>query len=223
MICTYCNREIVGVHSCAERAAIQRARVNLALESIAKKRDAARAHTLRILASEAHPDSPAARLAGVQAVPGRPAKLRRAKATLRPVVASPRPVPPEGSIGWQIQARTPNPSNAGHGVADSREADGRRRARLRSLARDVTIAAIVRAGLRSGELTMCTVLVRRVAPSSGLDPHDGLMTALKPIVDGIADALGLTSDRSPLVVWEYEQRRGSKGEHAVDIEWRRQP
>lgn len=55
------------------------------------------------------------------------------------------------------------------------------------------------------------VEVTRVAPSDGLDPHDGLPASMKPVVDGIADALGLASDRDPRVAWRYAQRRGPWG------------
>jgi len=44
---------------------------------------------------------------------------------------------------------------------------------------------------------------------------------MKACVDGIADALGLTNDRDDRVSWEYDQRRGVKGEHAVEVEIRR--
>lgn len=69
---------------------------------------------------------------------------------------------------------------------------------------------------RYGPMT-ATVRLTRVAPSNGLDPHDGLRTALKAFVDGVADALGLANDRDPRVTWEYGQRRGLFGEHAVEV------
>lgn len=60
------------------------------------------------------------------------------------------------------------------------------------------------------------VIVTRVAPSSGLDEHDGLGAALKGCIDGIADGLGLTNDRDPRVTWELRQQRG-RG-YAVEVE-----
>lgn len=64
------------------------------------------------------------------------------------------------------------------------------------------------------------ILVTRVAPSEGLDPHDGLGAALKGCIDGIGDALGLANDRDPRVRWVLGQRRGRKGEYAVEVEIR---
>lgn len=52
----------------------------------------------------------------------------------------------------------------------------------------------------------CTVLLTRVGPSNGLD-DDNLRGSLKAVRDQVAQWLGV-DDRSPLVVWAYEQRRG---------------
>lgn len=52
----------------------------------------------------------------------------------------------------------------------------------------------------------CTVLLTRVGPSNGLD-DDNLRGSLKGVRDEIAAWLGV-DDRSPLVVWAYDQRRG---------------
>lgn len=62
-----------------------------------------------------------------------------------------------------------------------------------------------------------TVAITRVSPRP-LDGHDGLPHACKPIVDGLADALGLKSDRTSRVSWVYAQRRGGAREHGVEIE-----
>ncbi len=64
------------------------------------------------------------------------------------------------------------------------------------------------------------VTLTRVAPSGGLDPHDGLGAALKGIIDGVADGLGLKNDRDPRVVWSLAQRRGPAGVYAVEVEIR---
>jgi len=61
---------------------------------------------------------------------------------------------------------------------------------------------------------LLVVTVTRVAPRK-LDAHDNLRAALKPHVDGIADALRI-DDASPLVRWDYAQRRGPE---AVEISW----
>lgn len=60
----------------------------------------------------------------------------------------------------------------------------------------------------------CVILLRRVAPSTGLDAHDNLPGALKAPVDALAAWLGI-DDRDPRVRWVYEQRRGP---WAVEIE-----
>lgn len=57
------------------------------------------------------------------------------------------------------------------------------------------------------------VQLTRVAPRE-LD-DDNLRGALKAFRDGVATALKV-DDRTPLVVWEYLQR---KGEHAVEVEF----
>lgn len=62
------------------------------------------------------------------------------------------------------------------------------------------------------------VTVTRIAPSNGLDPHDGLGAALKGCIDGIADGLGLKNDRDPRVRWILKQRRG-KG-YGVEVSFR---
>jgi hypothetical protein len=62
----------------------------------------------------------------------------------------------------------------------------------------------------------CTVHMCRLAPSDGLDEHDNLPGSLKPIVDGVADWLGLQSDRDPRVTWAFPaQRRGPYGVEVI--------
>lgn len=60
------------------------------------------------------------------------------------------------------------------------------------------------------------ITLKRIAPSK-LDAHDNLRTAMKPIVDGIADALGLPNDRDPRVTWAYDQGPRGVREYAVEI------
>lgn len=114
---------------------------------------------------------------------------------------------------FTIPIRTTNPNNGSTG--NSRLA-GIIRARTRKAQREAawthTLAAV---GL-SPKLP-CVVTVTRVAPSGGLDPHDGLGAALKGIIDGIADALGLANDRDPRVEWRLAQRRGPAGRYSVDV------
>ena len=60
------------------------------------------------------------------------------------------------------------------------------------------------------------VELTRVAPRE-LDWHDNLRTALKPVVDGVGDALGLKSDRDVRLAWDYAQARGAPRMYAVKI------
>lgn len=55
----------------------------------------------------------------------------------------------------------------------------------------------------------------RVAPRA-LD-DDGNVTSLKAVRDGVADALGLISDRDPRVTWRYSQRDGEPKQRCVEI------
>jgi hypothetical protein len=64
------------------------------------------------------------------------------------------------------------------------------------------------------------VKVTRVAPAM-LDRHDGLQSSLKPVIDGLADALGLATDEHPLVKWEHYQRKGDESCVEVQI-WERE-
>lgn len=60
------------------------------------------------------------------------------------------------------------------------------------------------------------ITLTRIAPSNGLD-DDALPASCKGIRDGIADVLGVPNDRDPRYKWEYAQRRGAKGQYAVDV------
>ncbi len=72
---------------------------------------------------------------------------------------------------------------------------------------------------RPGELQLDAGLVitlKRIAPKA-LDAHDNLPQSMKPLVDGIADALGLTNDRDERVTWRYAQERRGVREYAVEV------
>lgn len=118
------------------------------------------------------------------------------------------------SLTFTIPVRTKNPNNGATGHT-------RLAAILRSRDRKVqreTARAHALGHAVTGTRMPCTVVLTRVAPSGGLDPHDGLGAALKGIIDGVADALGLTNDRDPRVRWVLGQRRGKRGEYAVEVE-----
>lgn len=60
-----------------------------------------------------------------------------------------------------------------------------------------------------------TIRLTRISPRC-LDSHDNLMSALKHVADGIADAIGI-DDGSPRYSWVYAQRKGKPKENAVEI------
>ena len=62
----------------------------------------------------------------------------------------------------------------------------------------------------------CSVLLTRVAPSAGLD-DDNLASALKGVRDEIARWLGVDDRDRMRVRYRYAQRRGAKGEWAVEV------
>lgn len=65
------------------------------------------------------------------------------------------------------------------------------------------------------------VVVTLTRLSRGELDDDNLRGALKSVRDGVADALGLKSDRDPRVRWEYGQGRGTKAQpYGVRIEVR---
>lgn len=57
------------------------------------------------------------------------------------------------------------------------------------------------------------VVLTRIGPRA-LDEHDNLPSALKPLVDGISDRLGIR-DCDSRIVWRYAQERGK---YAVRID-----
>jgi hypothetical protein len=119
--------------------------------------------------------------------------------------------PASGSVHVRLELRTRNPNNGATG--NSRLAAIIRASRRR-VERRRAHAALVGVALPPAPWR---VTVTRVAPSSGLDPHDGLGAALKGVIDGVADGLGLRSDRDPVVSWVLDQRRGARGEYAVEV------
>lgn len=113
----------------------------------------------------------------------------------------------------RIDIKTTNPSNGSFGVtrwAAIQQTRDRRKQRQ-------TTARVMAATLAAEEYQDgVRVLVTRVAPSSGLDKHDGLPSACKSVVDGIADWLGM-KDNDPRIVWRYDQRRGPPRYYAVEV------
>jgi hypothetical protein len=80
----------------------------------------------------------------------------------------------------------------------------------------VTVGLVVRGALQgAGVSGPLEVVMTRCAPSNGLD-GDNLVSSLKSVRDGVADALGI-DDRDPRVTWRCEQRRAKRGDWSVEI------
>ncbi len=117
------------------------------------------------------------------------------------------------TISFTLAIKTTNPNNGATG--NSKLAGiirGRQRKAQRHAAWAKTLSVV---GLTPS--FPVTVTVCRVAPSNGLDPHDGLGASCKGVIDGIADGLGLKNDRDSRVTWVLEQRRSAKGVYAVEV------
>lgn len=113
---------------------------------------------------------------------------------------------------FQVSLRTTNPNNGAQGhtrLASIIKANERKKQRA-------ALRMLTMAHVKSPTFPL-VVTVTRIAPSSGLDPHDGLGAALKGCIDGIADGLGLTNDRDERVTWRLTQRRGKPREYAVEV------
>lgn len=94
----------------------------------------------------------------------------------------------------------------------------RRAAAQRTGAQMALMVPLRRAGLDPAA-TPLVVLMTRL--SRGELDDDNLRGALKAVRDGIADALGLKSDRDPRVEWRYAQAKATKAmPHGVRIEVR---
>lgn len=79
----------------------------------------------------------------------------------------------------------------------------------------LTLAAIHKSGYTRADLIPARVTLVRVG-AGHLDPHDGLPSAMKRVVDGIADALGV-NDGGRFVRWRYGQRKAPPKTYAVEV------
>ena len=99
-------------------------------------------------------------------------------------------------------------------AANTREhwAKRAKRAKLQRWAAHVmTLAAIQEAGFIWPVNKPLTITITRIGPGNRpMDKHDGLTTACKPIVDGVADALAV-DDGDARLTWTYAQKRGPYG------------
>ena len=115
----------------------------------------------------------------------------------------------------RIPVKTTNPNNGSQGFSKGASMSNARRRKAQRQAVGLACRWILSS--HGSPHPPWVVTVTRVAPSNGLDPHDGLGAALKGCIDGIADALGLKSDRDPRVTWVLAQRRGAKAEYCVEV------
>jgi len=111
------------------------------------------------------------------------------------------------SVVVSIHIRTVSETN----MREHHMARHRRRKAQRQAAGLVMIGALRAEGIKAP----CCVQLTRVAPSNGLD-GDNLVSSLKAVRDGVADALGL-DDADPSITWTYRQERGNWREYAVRI------
>jgi hypothetical protein len=82
----------------------------------------------------------------------------------------------------------------------------------------MTRTSMMMAKVTPAALVPCVVTLRRMSSHwRGLDRHDGLPGALKNVVDGIADALGI-DDGGPMVEWRYENKRCARGNFGVEVQ-----
>lgn len=119
----------------------------------------------------------------------------------------------ERAPGIFLPVETRNPGNGSHG---NHYAEAARKKKLRQAA----------FALCRGRVTMAdrlTVTLTRYSSGVGLDPFDNLPAALKPVVDGVADALGLKNDRDPRVTWVAKQEKCPRGCRGVRVEWELSP
>jgi hypothetical protein len=99
---------------------------------------------------------------------------------------------------FALPLRLDNPLNGSH---EHWAAKAKKRRNLRGIVLLTTKPQVY--GLR----LPAVVTITRIANSSGLDAHDGLPASCKPVVDAIAEALGI-DDRDTRVTWRFAQRRG---------------
>jgi len=100
-------------------------------------------------------------------------------------------------------------------VANISEHWATRAKRAKVQRRDAAWAALHAIGLKGLRFPL-RVTVTRIAPRM-LDSHDNLRASAKHVVDGLADALGLQSDRDTCVEWRYAQERGKPAAVRVEI------
>lgn len=112
-----------------------------------------------------------------------------------------------------LRLRSPNGGNPGNrwaAIAQSREKKEHRQVAHMALA-----AALARRGLRGTDFVPAVVTITRV--SFGRLDSDNLAFSAKALRDGVADALGIDDGDVARVRFRYLQRKGPRGQHAVQV------
>lgn len=118
----------------------------------------------------------------------------------------------------RLDLHTTNPLNGSRGntmVAHAIKA--RQRARERDTARAMVMAALGRQGLHGRGPALAPWVVRLTRISAGTMDDDGLAASNKGVRDGIAAALGIDDGDRARLRFVYGQRKGKRGEHAVEV------
>lgn len=145
-------------------------------------------------------------------------------------MSAPKPVEWPIVVRWteRLEGRG---NSRGHSIAQARRTKTMRRTMARRMVvagiDDVTTPA-PRAPLPAGTpipkrarylrevrlVRSVVVTLTRISPRAFDD--DNLRAALKPLRDGIADAMG-SDDRNPKIVWRYQERYGGPRVHEVEV------
>jgi hypothetical protein len=119
---------------------------------------------------------------------------------------------PEATLRMDIPIRTVSGLNA-------REHWRKRAKRVEAERYAVRMAIVAQFGAKVADAPKppCVVKLTRIGPTNGLDPFDNLPSALKGVVDEIANWLGVNDRKSDLVRYECAQERGKEWLVRVEI------
>jgi hypothetical protein len=113
-------------------------------------------------------------------------------------------------IEFEIPIKTVNESNGSHGHSHW-PTTNRRKVQREAVAWAIKQETV----FRDLPALPISVLCVRIG-GSGLDPHDGLRSAFKSIVDEIAAAYGLP-DNDKRFTWRYDQEKSKRGVYGVRV------
>jgi hypothetical protein len=114
------------------------------------------------------------------------------------------------TVTVEIPLATPNMTNRReHHMARARRQRRQRDAVVLMLKARNVAHRLPRVAVNLDASERLAVTVTRVSPGT-LDAHDNLRSALKSVVDGVADYFGI-DDADPRIEWRYGQRKGKAG------------